>query len=179
MAHIGWKVLASLAWGGLAAFCAADRWFGPSVGLYVPSNAGIRKALGSQWYEFGIGPADLSLREGWRVGSDLSMVRRHGNNNKFWMVLPSIGTTYTAVNRGTDVQPFISFRGGPAYFDYSIDKAGTRVSTKRVGLNANVEAGIVVSERLRISVRYNVVSKFDGFNFDGTAFLVSYKLFRW
>ncbi len=75
--------------------------------------------------------------------------------------------------------PFARLSGGLAYNDHTFDLNGVHYGTKTVGPDAAVEVGTVVATRWRLSARYNVFTKSDGFDFNGFVFTVQYAAFKY
>lgn len=152
--------------------------WGVKVGFFMPASSVTRTLLGSTWVSYGFGPTKFDLREGWTLSTDLEFVSQKKNGNKFFMALPTAGVQKLFADPDEKSVPYVAFRVGPAYFDYSITRAGTYISKKRFGWTSNVEVGVVISDRVKFSGRYDITSRHDGFNFDGFTFAVNYQVVR-
>lgn len=153
----------------VGAAAQAELAIGPKFGAYFPTSGKTRRALGDVWYGFGLGPVDTKGQQKQVAGSsDLRFVTRDTRGNRFLMISPSVGISYR-LSEGNSNQfaPYFALRGGPAYFDYAIGSGASRVSKRRWGYNINAELGATLSDSARIAFRYDKVSQFDGFKFDG------------
>ncbi|MBL8086905.1 MAG: hypothetical protein JNM85_02395 [Chthonomonas sp.] len=147
----------------------AELRIGPKVGAFQPTAKKTRDALGSTWFGFGFGPVDTrGSTERSQIGSDFRVLTRNSRGNRFLMISPSYGPTITLGDPNSQgAVPYVAFRVGPSYFDYGIGTGAARVSKKRLGYNLNMELGATLSNAGRLALRYDRVSRFDGYNFDG------------
>lgn len=156
--------------------------FGPEVGVYLPTSSDLRLALGDQWWSVGV----TTMREGatvdrQKLGTNISFVSQSKNGNSVFLASYTFGALVPlgsgrARPNDSALRPFFAARAGVSYIDYAVTMGLNRFSGKKVGYNANVEAGFMMGDRLTISARYDVFSKYDGFTFDGLSFNLRYGL---
>lgn len=153
---------------------------GPKLGLYSPTSGKTRAAFGDTWLSFGFGPVQTSQANRDRfLDSDVQFLSRNKNGNRLLI----ISATYGPVMRLTQSNdnravPYVALRGGLAYMDYGIGQGAARLSKRRVGINVNAELGVNLGQSARAAVRYNAMSRFDGYNFDGFGVEISIRLAR-
>jgi hypothetical protein len=148
------------------------------VGIFRPVSSGLRNALGSNWFSFGVGPARIYSKDGMRADTDFQVVSHQKNGNRILMLIPSIGMVKVFGKPEDMAKPFVAVRAGAAYLDYGITTGGTRHTTRRGGFTSNAELGITIGDRLTLSARYDWLPRFDGLQFDGVSFSLSYVLFK-
>lgn len=159
-----------------------ERYAGPEIGIFIPSDPDLRNALGGTWYSFGVS----TMRQGnvvkRNLGTNFNVISQSKNGNKVFLgsytlglVMP-LGSTGMG-NLNTDFQPYVALRGGLNYTDYAITQ-GTRLSAKRLGYNINAELGIQVGDRFTVSARYDLSPGYDGFDFNGLSFSLKYGLVK-
>lgn len=148
--------------------------FGISLGAYFPTDQFIRDSFGSTWFSIGIQP--LKFDQGRLISTDLAITTRTGSGNKVALVRPTIGFSKAFGDAEASSRPYAAIRVGPMYADYSITRGAQRFSHKRIGLTGNAEIGMLFRSQLSVSARYDVMSRFDGFNFNGFSLNVSYKI---
>jgi opacity protein-like surface antigen len=156
-------------------------YLGVKGGLYFPSNGEIRDIFGSSIFVFGISADDFSRQpDKWRLTGNFDFISGTKDNDKFFAapVTASVGRVFGAP--GDRMRPFVRFGVGGAYFDYSITRpsTGERFSTKRFGFTADAEAGVFLSDRVRVSAKYVWFSKVDDFDFSGFQLTATVNLFR-
>ncbi len=146
---------------------------GGSVGLYMPTNATVRAALGSSAMRFGFGPVDTETRqEGFKPSFGVINVSKNGNR------LLAIPVTYGFERKlGSStgpLSPYYRVFGGAAYLDYRIGaSAGRRFAPVFGG-----EVGLTLSSVARVYARYSVFSSTGGLNFSGLELVASFSLFK-
>lgn len=152
---------------------------GPQAGAYFPTDGTTRDLLGVTWWNIGLGPTRAEVAEGWKFSSDMKFLSRRNKGNKVFIVMPSFGFTKSFGYIEDKWVPYFAARTGPAYMDYSFTRSGRYVSTKRVGWNTNIEGGLVIDGKLRISAGYTWLPKYDGLDFSGFSIGATFELFRW
>ena len=161
---------------------AQDRYFGPEVGIFFPSNAAMRAALGDEWISFGASTMTTGSFRGTPIGTNWNAVSQSRNGNTVFIASYSLGTMqFLGDNRGRasgGLQPFVALRAGVSYIDYAIGSGLNRTSAKRVGYNANAEFGVQITQQFVVSARYDIYSRYDGFTFDGLTLNLRYGLVR-
>lgn len=160
--------------------CAGGLRIGPKASVFYPADKKTRNALGSTWFGIGLGPVGTTgPREKSKLDSDLRIMSRDSRGNRFFMISPSVGPM---ISLGDPNQrgfvPYAAVRVGPAYFDYAIGSGNARIKKKRLGFNLNAELGATLSDSGRLSVRYDTMSRFDGFKFDGLSLELMFSLGR-
>ncbi|MFM9874710.1 MAG: hypothetical protein ACKVQS_14740 [Fimbriimonadaceae bacterium] len=159
-----------------------ERYAGPEIGVFIPSDANLRNALGGTWYSFGISTMKQGSVVQRKLGTNFNLINQSKNGNKVFLgsytlglVMP-LGSTGTR-NLNTNFQPYFAVRGGLNYTDYAIT-SGTRLSAKRLGYNLNAELGVQVGDRFTLSARYDLSPSYDGFDFNGVSFALKYGIFK-
>jgi hypothetical protein len=151
--------------------------------VYFPSSAQIRSLFGARLYSFGATPwTGNSTKSG--LSPEIGVINGDMNGNKF-LVIP-IALAYekdfvasdsssngVIIRRGggglgSSLVPYLRVSAGVSYFDYSITTAaGNYYSTKRLGSNAGLEAGLKVSTSAKLFVKYDLFSTEQHFSFNG------------
>lgn len=154
---------------------AQNQYLGPDVGVYYPTSATLKAALGDQWWSFGLSATKGGNGEK-AMGPSFNGVSQTKNGNRALMLSYSYGLYQPFAKsggRGNDgVIPFFALRGGVSYIDYRVGLA----SGAKFGWNANAEVGIVFSDRMTLSARYDMFSQHDGLRFDGFSINLRYGL---
>ncbi len=156
---------------------------GVQVGVFYPADSQLRDSLGDQWLSVGFGRVNMGVADRSKASWSWRSLSKTEDGSRIWMLSASYGYLWTFAKPGpfgepAEVRPYFAVRGGPVYIDYAIDTPGGRVSSKRVGFNANAELGVAVGDRLTISARYDINSRFDDLRFDGLTLQAQYSLFR-
>ena len=158
---------------GSAMAAAQTASLGGNVGLYMPSNATVRAALGSSAMRFGFGPVDTQTRQdGFRPSFGVINVSKNGNR------LLAIPVTYGFERKlGSATGPFSPYYrvfGGGAYLDYRIGAQNGKRFTPVFG----GEVGLTLNSVARVFARYSVFSSTGGLNFSGLELVASFSLFK-
>lgn len=176
--RIGAGVLLALA-GTMAMAQDGDSFgWGAEIGAFLPTDSTIRDLLGGTWLSYGIKPVSIKVREGVRLDTDLAVTTRQKNGNKAALVRGTVGFLQQFGDSESSTVPYVAARIGPTYFDYSITQGSVYKSSKRIGWGGNLEIGVLLSKRLRVSARYDILSEVDGFNFNGFSFGLTYQVAR-
>ncbi len=152
--------------------------FGVQAGLFMPSSREVRDAFGSNWLSFGLGATGAQKYEKTKTKIDWNVISGEKDGNRVFLLTPSYGLVMPLGDRGASAQPYVAARVGISYMDYALDVDHERVSGKRIGFNGNAELGVNLSDRLNISVRYDVFSKQQGLNFNGLSLSLTYGFLR-
>lgn len=154
-----------------------DIYLGVSAGTYMPTNSTIRRAFGDNVFNYGISPMGAQAASG---SSAPSIEFQSANNNGNRLFIGSLTYGYQKLFGDTSavVVPYGRVFVGGTYFDYGIDQPGGRQSGKKFGTTGGAELGIVISNRLRLSAKYNFYSKVDGFDFQGLTLSATVSLFK-
>lgn len=174
------KLVCVAAMAALVVGAAADERLGIGVeaGIYVPSDARIRDVYGSTWFSFGFRPMRLDQYRKPKLDGNIGIVTRSAGGNKLAIVNLSGGYSRPLGDPNGSTVPFVAVRVGPSYVDYALTDNGTRRSGKKIVLGGNVEVGALMNERIRFSVRYDLLSQVDGLNFNGLSVGLAYVVGR-
>ncbi len=168
-------------------------WIGIDAGLYYPTNSVIRDVYGTG-VKLGISPVTHIRNDNWHLDGDLSLISDDHNGNKLFILPVNAAFERAFGPEDGASQPFIRISAGAVYNDHTFDvptnevpgiahpglpPATSHFSNKTVGADAAIEVGTVLSRKLRLSARYNLFSKSDGFDFSGFTFSVQYSAFRY
>jgi hypothetical protein len=152
---------------------------GVGAGVFFPVDRSARDAFGDTWFSWGIRPVSFDSREGFKVAADVNVLARRAHGNRLTILSATLGVGRTFGEGDSNAQPYAIVRAGPAYFDYAVTQpGGARVSAQRIGVNGNVELGVILGDRLRLSARYDLFSNFDGLKFDGVSLSLVYQVYR-
>lgn len=145
-----------------------ESFIGPTVGVFFPSDSTLRDALGNSWFSFGASRVKIDPYAKRNMGYDWNTFSKEQNGNKIFMVAGTIGSTMPFGKPGDMTRPYFAIRGGLSYIDYALNTSpATRLSSKRLGFNANAEFGINVGQRLNLSARYDLFPSYEGLRFSG------------
>ncbi len=152
---------------------------GIKAGVFYPTDSGLRQAFGDNWTSIGISPVRLEAKNGTRQSTDFAITARSKNGNRVFMLRPTFGVSKSFDNRGDgSVVPYVAARAGLAYIDYSIENTSRRFSGNKFGFTGNVEFGVVFNQRFAILARYDMMPRFDGFNFSGFSLEAAVQVLR-
>jgi hypothetical protein len=173
------KTLAGLTFFGVACGANAQSALGITVGGFFPTDSEIRDLVGKSFLQFGISPGGGITKEKYSIKPELTFLGGSGNGNRFsiWG-LPVTITIPLGMGRETNI-PYVAAGIGPTYFDYNITRPGpTNFNDKGFGVISHIEGGMVFSQNLKLSIRYNMLSEKDGFNFNGVQVGLSWQFFK-
>lgn len=154
-----------------------QRGLGLTAGVFFPADRALRDVFGDTWASFGIQPITFGAPRNWRISGGITVLKGNRGPNRVLAIPATLGVTRDFPSGG-DAVPFVAVAGGPAYYDYSIQTGATTVSTRRIGWNANVRAGVTFSQRFQLQARYDFYSPTDGLRFDGLTLSLAYQAFR-
>ncbi len=158
---------------------ANEPWYGANAGVFFPSNAAMREAMGDQWLSVGLSQVQQNRYERVHSMFDWNVLSNDNRGNHVFILTPSMGVIAPLTGKVGEARTYVALRVGASYVDYSIaDSMGVVADGKRFGLNGNAEFGVQIGERLNLSVRYDVFNKMDGLTFDGTTIVLKYGLAR-
>lgn len=170
---------------GLAAGALADDlndfrgYIGVRAGTSFFVDSDMRDYFGKGRITFGITPVKVAGPSGWKVDTDLDVQVARDNGNRLLMIpfTVGIGRPFGDAKNGT--RPYAAVRAGVAYVDYGItDKFNVRQEEKKVVPTANVEVGLIFSERMKLAARYDYFGRTNGLRFDGFQINLSVGLFK-
>ena len=159
-----------------AASHAQNQYLGPDIGVYYPTSATLKAALGDQWWSFGLSATKSGTNQK-AMGPSFNGVSQTKNGNRALMLSYSYGLFQPMGGGGRrggndGIIPFFALRAGASYIDYRIGTA----SGSKFGYNANAEVGVIFSDRMTLSARYDIFSAHDGLRFDGFSINLRYGL---
>lgn len=152
---------------------------GAQVGVYMPTNGAIRDAFGSSVLNFGLGPVGDPRRPGsGSVTPGLEFLTANKNGNRLFIGTFTYGYEKHFGDENAKTVPYARVFAGGAYFDYGITEISGRKSAKRFGATGGAEVGVVLASRLKLSAKYNLFSKQDGFDFNGLTLSATFSVFK-
>ncbi len=163
---------------GFVAKAEEDSYFGPQVGLFYPQSTVLKNALGDSWFSFGASRIRLFDMNQRKIAHDWQAISQRDNGSNIFILTGSLGYVMPLAQEGATTQPYFAVRGGLAYIDYAIETPGGRESGKRIGGNANMALGMLISNRLNIEARYDWWSGYDGLSFNGMTLSARYGIVR-
>ncbi len=171
-------LITTLALAASVAAQAQTRYIGPDIGVFYPSSSTLRDALGDSWFSIGATTMRDGVQQAKALGTNWNVISKSNGGNKVFMGSYSLGIYQPLSGPENSIRPFFALRGGAAYIDYALGPSNARTAGKRLGYNANVEFGITFNEKLSLSARYDVFSKYDGLSFDGLSLSLRYALVK-
>ena len=177
--YIANTALALCAVAPMTANAQAETFVGPSLGVFFPTDSGLRDAMGSSWISFGASKVKIDQFQKKNTGFDLNAFSKSNKGSKVFMIAGTVGVTMPFGNPGDTTRPYFAVRGGLSYIDYAVNTAPlTRVGGKRIGFNGNVEVGVNVGHNFNISGRYDLFPSYDGLHFSGVSVAVKWGIAR-
>lgn len=183
--HINTRILGSAL--ALAVFGAAfaqnpggsGTYLGLEAGAYFPTDSVIKDVFGATLPRIGINFINNNQPNKLKPQFNFAVIGASRNGNRFLAIPVTAGVGQQFGNTGSSTRPYYRVGAGVAYLDYSIDATGSnRIQNSRVAFCANAEAGILLSERIRLSAAYNYFSKSDDFNFSGYELKLSFLFWK-
>ncbi len=154
-----------------------DGKFGISAGAYFPQSAALREAFDDAILSVGFQVIDDRFEDRWKFKPDLSLIRAERRGNDLTVAILSFGAG-RSFGKSESSTPYVQGGVGLAYFDYDFVAGGTSYNDSRLGWATHVEAGVIMNQSLKLSARYNFLSKQSGVNFSGLELTLSYGFFR-
>ncbi len=171
--HRSFILVAALAFAG-AANAQNPLDIGASVGVFMPSSRVMRDAFGSQVLRFGLGSVGRQSTGNFKIGTEMDIISANKNGNRLFIVPFTFNAEQQLATSGA-LRPYIKPFAGLAYIDYGINTFGGRQDNKLIRLTYGAEAGIVLSEKLRLSARYNIFQN-SGLDFSGLTLSATFSL---
>lgn len=153
-----------------------DIVFGARAGVTLPTDADTRRIFGDQWFSFGLTPFRNEAKGGIRQSASFNITTRNSNGNRLALFRPSYGLAKTLGDDEATFVTYIAGRVGLVYADYAFNDIGGRISGKKVGWGGNVEFGMVFNRNFILSARYDMMTKFEGFNFNGLTLEATFRI---
>lgn len=151
---------------------------GGSLGAYLPQDSFIKKAFGDTVTSVGFGPVGDNLHRSGSLTPDFDILSANKNGNRLFISSLTYGYEYHFSDDKSIIIPYARVFGGGAYFDYGVDTATGRKSSKRFGTTYGAEVGIQIAGRARVSAAYNQYTKQQGLDFRGYTISATWSLFR-
>jgi hypothetical protein len=169
-----------------AAFAGAQNpdksgtYLGLEAGAYFPQDSTIKTIFGATLPRFGLSFINNSQPDKMKPSFDFSVIGANKNGSRFLCIPVTIGLGQQYGAPGSGSRPYWRVGAGAAYFDYSIDpnNTGNPTAAHKIGFTGVAEAGILISERIRLSASYNYFSKQDNFDFSGFDLKVSFLFWK-
>jgi hypothetical protein len=171
--------------GTMSAF-AQDRekpWWGLDLGVFRPTSGEISDKFGDNLFRVGFRPFTNRISEKWKLIYDFSVITASDDGERMLVIPLTVGFTRSFGDPEGDMIPFVQFGAGPAYYDYSLTRTTLgpvteRFKTRRVGANANLELGVLISKRFALVGRGDWFTEADGFDFSGISLTLSWAILR-
>jgi hypothetical protein len=144
---------------------AQERSIYIGAGGYFPTGKRVKDLIGDSVrfdFDFG-GPISNQI---WKISPDLHFVSGSKNGNKFTVVPFGVSAVKSFGSQGGH-STYVKFLAGGAYTDYSLNEGTTHYSGKKFGAGGSAEVGSYLTEKVKLSVRYDAFSKVDNFDFSG------------
>lgn len=154
---------------------------GMEFSAFFPTDKDIIRAFSSSTYALGLTPTSIYFKEGNHFVWDLAFNGDSQNGSRYFSVVPSFGYMSVLSSEGSasSFKPYFAARVGPAYTDYSVGYTGfARVKGRKFGWNANAEVGLFLTDKIRISARYDKFSELDGLDFGGLRTAITWQFAR-
>lgn len=158
----------------------AGTYLGLEAGAYFPTNSVIRDVFGSTLPRIGINFINNNQPNKFKPSFNFGVIGANKNGSRFLAIPVTVGVGQQYGHPGSGSRPYWRAGAGAAYFDYSIDQnnTGNPIAARKVGFCGVAEAGILLSERVRLSAAYNYFSKQDDFDFSGWELKVSFLFWK-
>lgn len=152
---------------------------GVEAGVFIFADSEMRDIFGDAVPKFGISVLGSAPRHRNRFYNNIDLVTANRHGSKLLMVPYTFGYEAAFVKDLTGgTVPYVRVEAGLSYFDYSINREFERVSTKRVGPAAAVEAGLRINDRIQLAGMYRWFGEYDDLNFNGFEISLSYAFAR-
>lgn len=149
------------------------------AGVFVPQSKELRDVFGDNWVTFGVSPTRKPDKYGWLVSPDANLIYNENDGSRVLMIPVSIGIANRTKIKGSRWTPYVAARVGVSYLDYGIDLSpSVRISANEFVGNANVEAGAIYNDSVRIRLRYDWFGKSNDLLFDGLSMTISWTAIR-
>jgi hypothetical protein len=146
-----------------------------NAGVFLPSSSSVRRAVGDAWFNVGISPSARRVGDRWTLQGDLEFISGSGNGGDVLLAPVTIGLAREFRPKDRGPVPFAAVRVGLAYMDYAVNTENGRQSAKRVEPTVNAEFALLLNDRTRLGLRYDLFPTVDGLRFDGLTVSLQYK----
>jgi hypothetical protein len=152
--------------------------FGPTGGIYIPTDTKIRDLFGSG-FRFSLAPTTSELPTELKWLPAFSAISDSKDGNKFFLLpITASYVRHLSHDPNIPVIPYVKFTVGPSYYDYAVTINAKRIAKKTVGYTAGLEFGAKVSKVITAYAKYNYFSKSDDLDFSGISLGVELNLFK-
>jgi hypothetical protein len=152
---------------------------GASAGFFLPSSGEVRGAFGSSIFKFGIGGVGRQSTGNLKMGTQLDFITANKNGNRMFIAPFTFNVEQAlSLDQSSNIVPYVKAFAGLAYIDYGITRGGLRFDEKVIRPTYGIEGGVVVTDRIRLSARYNMFPKTGGFDFSGLTVAATISLLR-
>lgn len=149
---------------------------GVDAGVFFPQDSTVRNVFGDTWFRVGLTPISLQAPGSWKTTMDIAYLRSSTRFGDSVTLIPLTFGVTRSFGEDQNVRPYVALRAGPYWGDVNSTTLG--INKSKVGLDANVAAGLLFQGRFYIEARYDYMSKFEGLNFSGFFLSAGLKLFE-
>jgi len=152
---------------------------GGTVGTFTPTGSKLRDAFGANRFKIGFRPvAPKEFPNRWLPDVGVDAISAERRDNRLFILPVTFGVVKRFGNPKDFIRPYVRVGAGVAYMDYAFDSGGRRIAAKRFGPTGNLEAGLRITDRVRISATYHVFPEYDETKFDGIELSLTYTVFK-
>ena len=153
--------------------------FALTAGMYGPTSASVRAVYGDHFLRLGLRPLPTNAPHDWRFAYDANYITMSsiiaGTSTKNNVTLIPITAGFLRRFGKNDMTSYAAINVGPYYGNVSIPYLG--IAEHGWGWDANLTLGAVFKEKYCIEARYDMMSKFAGFDFSSLSLSVAMKVF--
>ena len=153
--------------------------FALTAGMYGSTSASVRAVYGDHFLRLGLRPLPTNAPHNWRFAYDANYISMSsisaGTLTTNTVTLIPVTAGFLRRFGKNDVKSYAAINVGPYYGNVSIPDRGIRENGW--GWDANLTFGTVFKERYCIEARYDMMSKFAGFDFSSLSLSVAMKVF--
>ena len=157
-----------------------DNYLGVEAGAYFPTDAKIRDIFGTSVFKVGFNYGNAGRQaDKWRLTYNFNFLSADKDGSRFFLVPVTAAVGRIFGDEDSSTRTYVRAGVGFAYMDYGINVSSVdRRTDRKILPTANVEAGVILSDRLRLGGSYNWFSKTDGLDFSGFQVTLSYSVLR-
>ena len=149
---------------------------GGTYGYLLPQDDAMKSAFGSSIARIGFTPVSQGQRQK-GIFPDIEVISASANGNRMFLLPITYGYQQNLSEEGV-FRPYFRIFGGLAYMDYDVTIAGANNTGRKFITTYGVELGATLTDKIRISARYNGFAKTDGLNFNNIELTATYTLFK-